>query len=437
MGLGTGVAKVFAIFLVTFLLLANLVAPPEVKLNSPSGPERFLVVPIKFIQYRLGHGENYSVESPYSPFDFKLGEPRDKVPVWTFNARALLSDVDGEYVENYVDETVETARGWVTHAGYAPTPELLRGTAFMVMWSRGRLYENIGGTHLPSRTISSGGDCDDWTMVRWAIIRRINEEAGIRALYFFVEVTGEVSSHAFLAVYYPSTGDWELYDWFAVRKLFVVLYGSCPHCVARPIKFPDLKTALTAYYLGARGTIYWGDVLAKYGRVNAYLLPTEHDPHVYPLEFETLSGIRYFSPTKSDLERARRIVELAWANVTAGGSGENGTYVVSVLFNGREVSSLRLSPHNGGLWVSLNVEGLSGEVTITAYGGYFSLVNSTEVVLREWEKPGMIGDFLAFGRAGVLLKSPKLTLLVSPKDFLRIVLEDKRGNRLSVFVSRV
>lgn len=437
MGLKGEIVKVFAVFIVAFLLLANFLAPPEVKLTSPSGPERFIVVPVKFIQYRLNQSEDFTVKSPYPSFGFDLGEPIDSVPVWTFNAETLLNDVRSDYVENYIEKTIKTARGWIIHSGFAPTSDVLRGTAFMVMWSQGRLYENIGGTHLPSHTISAGGDCDDWTMVRWAIIRKINSDAQVKALYFFVEVSGDVAPHAFLAVYYPSSESWELYDWFAVNNIFVVLDGSCPYCVARPIQFPDLKTALTAYYLGARGTLYWGDILAKYGKVSAYLLPTERDVNVYPVEFGTLSGIKYFTPTDNDVKRAERIIKLAWANVTLRRQSEGGDYVVSVLRDGREISSLRLSPENGGLWVPVDVSSLSGEVTIAAYGGVFSLANSSEATLIEWEKPGMIGDFLAFGKVRVRLKSTRLTLLVSPGDFVRIELEDKKGNRVSVFVSKL
>ena len=45
-------------------------------------------------------------------------------------------------------------------------------------------------------------------MVRWAIIRTINERYGIRALYFMVDVEGNVAPHSVLAVYYPDSGSW-------------------------------------------------------------------------------------------------------------------------------------------------------------------------------------------------------------------------------------
>ncbi len=80
------------------------------------------------------------------------------------------------------------------------------------------------------------GDCDDWHLVAYAIISKINLEHGVNAKYFLTMTY----DHAFLTVYYPDEGKWEIYDWFPpigkpvfktnkFGRDYMVLNGGCTY----------------------------------------------------------------------------------------------------------------------------------------------------------------------------------------------------------------
>lgn len=132
----------------------------------------------------------------------------------------------------------------------------------------------------PRYVVTHCGDCDDWHVVAYSLISRINEQYSINASYFLTTTFG----HAFLTVYYPGDGKWELYDWFppigvpafntSTVKLGyagyimpdrknVVLNGWCPvafnmlreECVFKIRRFENLGRMYEFYRIYGEGEI--------------------------------------------------------------------------------------------------------------------------------------------------------------------------------------
>ncbi|MCD6372641.1 MAG: hypothetical protein J7L37_03735 [Thermococcus sp.] len=142
--------------------------------------------------------QNSSYVYPYWSY---TAFPREELP------EILESDVVSEFVSSVIDEArrrVDKAR--VPRDQYVL---YLRGTAYEVMVERVK-YCAGGPTKDPRYVVTHCGDCDDWHVVAYAIISRINEEYGISARYFLTLTM----DHGFLTVYYPDENKWEIYDWF-------------------------------------------------------------------------------------------------------------------------------------------------------------------------------------------------------------------------------
>ncbi|AEK73639.1 hypothetical protein GQS_08725 [Thermococcus sp. 4557] len=190
-------------------------------------------------------------------YDYHLAKVQNTsyvYPYWSYTAfprEDLPGILNSTPVQNFVTSVIAEAKGRVDEK-HVPSDQYvlyLRGTAYEVMVEKAK-YCAGGPTKDPRYVVTHCGDCDDWHVVAYAVISRINREHGIRARYFLTMVPG----HAFLTVYYPDEGKWELYDWFPPIGLktsgdgtseSVRLDGYCPlrgdvppeECVARIRRF--------------------------------------------------------------------------------------------------------------------------------------------------------------------------------------------------------
>jgi len=135
-------------------------------------------------------------------------------PYWSYTAfpRDELPEIlESKPVQNFVSSVIDEAKGRVDKEKVPPDQYLLylRGTAYEVMVERVK-YCAGGPTKDPRYVVTHCGDCDDWHVIAYAIISKINEEYGVKARYFLTMTI----DHAFLTVYYPDEKKWELYDWF-------------------------------------------------------------------------------------------------------------------------------------------------------------------------------------------------------------------------------
>lgn len=153
---------------------------------------------------------------PLQAYDMELNKPKDsyRYPYWTYTSfprEKLPSILNSTTVQRFIDSVIEEAEGRVRGLNVSQDQYLLylRGTAYEVMAERAN-YCAGGPTKDPRYVVTHCGDCDDWHVVAYALISKINRQYGVKARYFLTSTVG----HAFLTVYYPEDGKWELYDWF-------------------------------------------------------------------------------------------------------------------------------------------------------------------------------------------------------------------------------
>ncbi|QDA31952.1 hypothetical protein FH039_10490 [Thermococcus indicus] len=135
-------------------------------------------------------------------------------PYWSYTAfpREKLPEIlKSKAVQDFVNSVITEAQSRLDGKDIPPDQFLpyLRGTAYEAMVERVK-YCAGGPTKDPRYVVTRCGDCDDWHVVAYAIISKINEEHGINADYFLAVTL----DHAFLVVYYPDEKKWEIYDWF-------------------------------------------------------------------------------------------------------------------------------------------------------------------------------------------------------------------------------
>ncbi|WP_457751543.1 hypothetical protein [Thermococcus sp.] len=110
--------------------------------------------------------QNSSYVYPYWSY---TAFPRDKLP------QILQSRV----VQKFVNSVIEEAQSRLEGKNIPPDQYLLylRGTTYEVMVERVR-YCAGGPTKDPRYVVTHCGDCDDWHVIAYAIISKINEEYG-------------------------------------------------------------------------------------------------------------------------------------------------------------------------------------------------------------------------------------------------------------------
>jgi hypothetical protein len=160
--------------------------------------------------------EKMTDEIPLQTYDMDLHRPDDSYtyPYWSYTGfpREKLPEIlESKVVQRFIDSVIEEAKERVEKANVSEEdyPPYLRATAYEVMVERSK-YCAGGPTKDPRYVVTHCGDCDDWHVVAYALISKINEEYGINASYFLAMTY----DHAFLTVYYPRDGRWEIYDWF-------------------------------------------------------------------------------------------------------------------------------------------------------------------------------------------------------------------------------
>ena len=174
-------------------------------------------------------------------YDYSLANVQNKTsyvyPYWSYTSfpRDKLPQIlQSKTVQDFVNSVIDEAQRRLEGTNIPPNQYLryLRGTAYEIMVERVKYCEG-GPTKDPRYVVTHCGDCDDWHIVAYAIISKINEEHGVKADYFLTMVPG----HAFLTVYYPEQHVWELYDWFPpIGRIklpkgtprYVDLDGYCP-----------------------------------------------------------------------------------------------------------------------------------------------------------------------------------------------------------------
>ena len=168
-------------------------------------------------------------------------------PYWSYTAfpREKLPEIlNSSVVQNFVDSVIEEAENRVNRAGVPRDQYLLylRGTAYEVMVERVK-YCAGGPTKDPRYVVTHCGDCDDWHVVAYAIISKINREHGIKARYFLTLTY----DHGFLTVYYPDEKKWEIYDWFPP-----IGYLKTKTSDGEIDEYIELNTWYCTQYLGVR-----------------------------------------------------------------------------------------------------------------------------------------------------------------------------------------
>jgi len=103
-------------------------------------------------------------------------------------------------------------------------------TNIMSYYEMNHMYTNRGG--VMSQTIRYGGDCGNWALVVDAVMYYYNKMHNINAMYFEMGVNGE---HATAVIYYPSTGRWEVYDWFGHGQTYWLKMGTVPASVGKKL----------------------------------------------------------------------------------------------------------------------------------------------------------------------------------------------------------
>ncbi len=282
MGLLKPAIRMTAVFAVFLLLFSNAIVWHFEGFGANGGVKGFLTAPVKVIEYRLHHSGPPRIEN-------HVGK---EVPPWRpFSPGKLLRDINSPPVREYIDKLINESILRIRASGYPIDPSLVRGTAYSLLLER-VVYTYHPGWNLPSETISNGGVCRDWALVDYALIRAVNMRFNISADYYLVIAYPRVGEgHAFLAVYYPKTKTWELYDWFATpylespyenSKFKVVklgkntyLAGWFPAGVARTNSFSSIEEALSVYSLAG------GFIQSGYN-VTLYRLPGFEEEFSFP-----------------------------------------------------------------------------------------------------------------------------------------------------------
>ncbi|ASJ01814.1 hypothetical protein A3L09_00330 [Thermococcus profundus] len=151
---------------------------------------------------------------PLETYDMDLNKPAYAYPYWSYTGfpREKLPEIlRSKVVQEFLDSVISEAEERIEKKDVPRDAYVLylRATAYEVMVERAK-YCAGGPTKDPRYVVTHCGDCDDWHVVAYALISKINEQYGIKARYFLTHVPG----HAFLTVYYPEEGKWEIYDWF-------------------------------------------------------------------------------------------------------------------------------------------------------------------------------------------------------------------------------
>ncbi|CAD5244988.1 hypothetical protein [Thermococcus camini] len=379
--------------LLLFLLLSNVAVTFLPIKDKGEGLERVFLAPIKLVEYRRSNEGN--VTTPSLPNPFKKREESPQRPPWVrFSPEELERDLNNRTLSRYLDDIINRSVALIRGMGEKPTPPLVRGTAYMLLLDRVN-YVYDSRLDLPSYTVTHGGVCSDWTLVDYALIRRINLRYNITAKYFFVHTRAPFDvGHAFLAVHYPD-GHWEAYDWFATTYLHVSygryrfkvlrvdrdewVIGWFPADTAKAVRFSSLEEMLSVYSME-------GGYLDYGYHVTLYELPS----------FNATYDIRPFQAS----EEARAKIDRIKAEMMAGIEGElrYNSYTVKVRGIGKGTGELIDAEFKDDL-VVLHIKLYNVSAPIEVIPGERStavLVDRENAVIEKWRGVRYFGRYPAY-----------------------------------------
>lgn len=367
-----------------FLLLSNVAVTFLPIPDKGSGLERFFLAPVKLIEYRRSNAGNVTRPSLPSLSDlFEEQENSSQRPgyVW-FSPEELEKDLNNDVLWRYLDDIISRSIALIEGMGETPTPELVRGTAYMLLLDRVN-YVRDSRLDLPSYTVVHGGKCSDWTLVSYALMKRINLIYNITAEYFFVSSRPPCDiGHAFLVAHYPD-GHWELYDWFAT-SYFHISYGESkfkvlranentwvigwfPAGTAKAVPFSSLEEMLSVYSMT-------GGYLRDGYYVGVYQLPS------FELAYQ-------MAPFKASDEAGRKLEEI-YAEMERSPTGKfRNSYTVMIKKMGNGNAELvdagfrdnMILLHIRLMNISSPVELITGERTTAV------LVDIGDAGIQKWE----------------------------------------------------
>jgi hypothetical protein len=219
------------------------------------------VVPLYARDEYISRVQNSSYVYPYWSY---TAFPREKLP------EILRSKV----VQDFLDSVIAEAEDRLSKKKI-PEKEYvlyLRATAYEVMVERHK-YCAGGPTKDPRYVVTHCGDCDDWHVVAYALISKINERYKVNATYYLALT----EDHGFLIVRYPEERKWEIYDWFPpIGQLYqgessqnispeyvelpwqcLTLVGSKSDCVVKIRRFNDYYSLSIFYASKGEGNIVY------------------------------------------------------------------------------------------------------------------------------------------------------------------------------------
>ncbi|NJE29829.1 hypothetical protein E3E38_02010 [Thermococcus sp. 18S1] len=378
--------------LLLFLLLSNVAVTFLPIPDKGSGLERFFLAPVKLVEYRRGNEGN--VTSPSLPNPFGGREESPQRPPWVrFSPEELERDLDNDVLKRYVDDIIDRSIALIRGMGETPTPELVRGTAYMLLLDRVK-YVHDSKLDLPSYTVTNGGVCSDWTLVDYALIKHINLRYNITAEYFFVGSIPPIGTgHAFLAVRYPD-GHWEAYDWFATSYLHIAygryrfkvlrvdknvwVIGWFPADTARAVRFSSLEEMLSVYSM-VGGYLRYGY------HVTLYRIPS----------FEAAYDIPSFSVSEGAGEKLEQIN----AEMKQGFDGEfRNSYTVMMKGIGRGGAELVDAGFSDDLIVlRIKLVNISAPIELTpGERSRVVLVDRGNAVIQKWKGVKYFGKYPSY-----------------------------------------
>lgn len=400
------VKPIIALVLI-FLVVSNLLLFIFPVPDKGSGIERFFTAPIKLIEYRRS-----SSEPPWNISKYLEGNqaPKnlEKPPYPVPSARELENDLRDPVVEKFVGELINESIARISARKLLNTPDLVRGTAYSLMLERVK-YVHHGKINVPSYTIQNGGVCSDWTLVAYALVRKINDMYNITAEYYFLTIDPKWDvGHAFLAVHYPSDDHWEAFDWFATSYLQMPLgdngefrfmkvgegiyvFGWFPIGVSETVHFNSLDEMLTVYSLG-------GGYLEEGYKVTLYRLP----------HFIKARQISIFTLTDQGKLKLQEL---------------NSKFRSRKYLNKFQKLTLRVKRSGGGraeiidmeltrdfLILDVKLEGISSPLEIRGDGTKVALLNTEGVKILKWEGVSYVGQYPIYERLVVSGNTEELKL---------------------------
>ncbi|MDI3475243.1 MAG: hypothetical protein PWQ79_555 [Thermococcaceae archaeon] len=174
-------------------------------------------------------------------------------PYWSYTAfpREKLPEIlKSKVVQDFLDSVIEEAESRLS-GKKIPKDEYvlyLRATAYEVMVERHK-YCAGGPTKDPRYVVTRCGDCDDWHVVAYALISKINERYGIDARYDWFPPIGRL----YKGEYSSDIGS----DYIELNGHCPMLLDSKNDCVVKIRRFKKYSS-LSAFYArnGEGGIVY-------------------------------------------------------------------------------------------------------------------------------------------------------------------------------------